>query len=302
MMKPDLTPSAAPLVVPEAKRTRFARVSGKAFRTVFLALVLVLLYFPLLVIILLSVDKDATGADFTGVTFKWYAAFFADETVMGAVGWTILTAVIATIIATVFGTLSAIGIASLSKKHKARVLMMNNIPILNADVVTAVFLLILFNVVRALLGTQILGFWTLLISHVLFSTPYVVLSVLPKLSEMDPNLYDAALDLGSSPAGALVKVIVPYVKSGIASGMLLAFTMSIDDFVISSFVMGGSIQNFSTWLYTSCLKGSARSYVWPKAYVYNTLITLVIALGLIIYNIVVHKKGQVKTHEQALHR
>lgn len=280
------------MVIHETGSMKFKRISSKVLRIAFLALVLFLLYFPLFVIILLSLDEDPSGVEFTGITLKWYQAFFSDEAVMSAVKWTFLTAICATIISTIFGTLAAVGINSLNRKAKTRLLMLNNIPILNADVVTAVFLLILFNVLRALLHTQILGFGTLLISHVLFSTPYVVLSVLPKLGEMDKNLYDAAIDLGCTPKKALVKVIIPYVKSGIFSGALLAFTMSIDDFVISSFVMGGSINNFSTWLYSSCLKGSARSYVWPKAYVYNTIITVTIFIGLIVFNLISSKKGK----------
>lgn len=253
--------------------------------------VLFLIYFPILIIIIQAFNSDGTGNTFKGLTLKWFYEMFNDRELMKAIRYTLLITFLSTIISTIFGTLSAIGINSLSKKKRKKMILLNNVPILNADVVTGVFLFLVFKVIGILIGIEyILGFWTLLLVHILFSVPYVVLSVLPKLNEIDDNLYDAALDLGCTSKQALLKVIIPSIKSGIISGALLAFTMSIDDFVISYFVAGPNVENFSIW-FNGHLRVT-RGNPWQKACAYNTLITLVTLTGLVIYNII--KKRKVK--------
>jgi len=258
----------------------------------FFGIILLLLYFPILYIITQSFNASTTGSSFTGFTFKWYVEMFNDRALMQAIYNTISMAFLATIISVVAGTFFAIGINSMHKKRRRRIILLNNIPILNAEVVTGVFLMLIFRFIAILLNIEIFGYTTMLISHVFFCIPYVVLSVLPKLNEIDPNLYDAALDLGCTPFKALMKVIVPSIKTGIIVGGLIAFTMSIDDFVISYMTMGRGVQNFSIWLYL--IKNPLRNNAMQKASAYNTLISIGTIVVLIVYNVLRSKKGKVK--------
>lgn len=265
----------------------------KVSKWTFMVIVLILTYLPLLVIALTSVNADSNGISWGGFTTEWFSGMFTDSSLMESIQWTLIIAVLSTLIATVLGTITAIGIHSLNKRAKKFLIFLNNVPIINADIVTGVFLLIIFRVIGSIIGQNyILGFSTLLIAHVLFSTPYVVLSILPKLSELDENLFDAALDLGCRPYYALRKIILPSIKSGILVGMFFAFTMSIDDFVISYFVSGAEIKNFSIWLYSSVK--ITKNHPWPKACAYNTIITFVTIAGLIFYSIVSNKKRKEK--------
>ena len=257
----------------------------------FLVFVLLLTYLPLIIISLMSVDKDPTATKFTGFTFRWYKELFSDSELIGIIiKNTVLVAVVATVISTIFGTIAAIGIHSLSKKRRRQMIMLNNVPILNADIATGILLFIVFQVVGVILQineASRLNYFTLVLSHIFFSTPYVVLSVLPKLGEIDKNLYDAALDLGCKPTKAILKVIIPAIKTGIFTGAMLAFTMSIDDFVIS-YMVGGSTQNFSTWFYAR--RKITKNFPVQKACAYNTLLTLITITCLIVYNIIKKKK------------
>jgi spermidine/putrescine transport system permease protein len=212
---------------------------------------------------------------------------------MMAILYTILTSVLATVFSVVLGTLFAFGINSLSKKKRKYMIIGNNVPILNADIVTGVSLFFVFKLFGTLIGSEyILGFATLLISHIFFCTPYVVLSVLPKLSEIDTNLYDAALDLGCKKTKALWKVVVPSIKTGIFSGALLAFVMSFDDFVISYLVAGAEVKNFSMWFYS--LQRATKTNAWPQAYAYNTIISVVAITALAIYGLIKVRKERIK--------
>ena len=247
-----------------------AKISKKVFIILFFILILAITYIPILVIALTSFSTHTSGYQMPGVTFKWYGMLVQNKNLFKAIIFTLEITILSTIISTIFGTFTAIGINALSKKWKKRFIMLNNVPILNADIVTAAFLLIIFQVLSIILQVNLIsqyGKLTTLIAHVLFSTPYVVLSVLPKLSK-DNDLYDAALDLGCSPVEALDKVILPNIKTGIFSGALLAFTMSIDDFIITYFV-SGSNQNFSTWLYGNLKQ--QRNGQWNQACAYNTI-------------------------------
>ena len=259
----------------------------------FFVCILTITYVPILVIALTSFSTHTSGYQMPGVTLRWYGMLVTNKNLFKAILFTLEITVLSTIISTIFGTFSAIGINALNKKRRKKMIMLNNVPILNADIVTAAFLLIIFQGISILLHTNIIseyGKLTTLIAHVLFSTPYVVLSVLPKLSE-DNDLYDAALDLGCSPREALDKVILPNVKTGIFSGALLAFTMSIDDFIITYFV-SGSNQNFSTWLYGNLKQ--QRNGQWNQACAYNTILMVVTFVGIFAYQIIKNRKKEDK--------
>lgn len=277
------------MLSPKMKR----KIIGKTNTTLkffFLAIVLFLLYFPILIIVIQSFNANELGTDFGGFTLRWFRELFKDEALVQAITNTITIAVLATVISTVLGTLAAIGINSLYKKKRRRMILINNVPVLNAEVVTGVSLFFIFKFVGILIGNEfILGYWTMLIAHIFFCIPYVVLSVLPKLNEVDKNLYDAALDLGCTPRTALTKVLIPSISTGVLTGMFLAFTMSFDDFVISYLVAGAEVENFSMWFYAN-QKRSGRTRAWPKAYAYNTIVSVLAILILVIYNIIAARK------------
>ena len=266
-------------------------ILSNILKVLLMVFVLFLTYSPLIIIALMSVDKDATATTFSGFTLKWYSQLFNDKELIGIIiKNTVLVAVISTIFSTIFGTITAIGIHSLNKKRRSQMIMLNNVPILNADIATAILLFIIFQVIGVVLQideSNRLNYFTLVLSHIFFSTPYVVLSVLPKLGEIDKNLYDAALDLGCTPRKAILKVIIPAIKTGIFTGAMLAFTMSIDDFVIS-YMVGGSTENFSTWFYSR--RRITKNNPVQKASAYNTLLTLITIICLVVYNIIKRKK------------
>ncbi len=258
---------------------------------IFFIMILTITYVPIVVIVLTSFSTHTSGYQMPGVTTKWYGMLITNKTLFKSIVFTLEITILSTILSTIFGTFSAIGINALSRKRKKQMIMLNNVPILNADIVTAAFLLLIFQVISIVLQVNLIaqyGKLTTLIAHVLFSTPYVVLSVLPKLSK-DNDLFDAALDLGCSPREALDKVILPNIKTGIFSGALLAFTMSIDDFIITYFV-SGSQQNFSTWLYGNLKQ--QRNGQWNQACAYNTILMLITFVGIIVYQIIKNRKKE----------
>ena len=247
------------------------------------------MYLPVLFIIILSFNSSLVGNEFKDFTFRWYLQMFEKKKLTDAIMNTLTISILSTVISTVLGTLFAIGINSLSKKARQGLILLNNLPILNADIVSGVFLFFVFKVIGNMLNIRYpLGYVTLLISHIFFSLPYVVLSVLPKLNEIDENLFDAALDLGCKPKQALRKVIIPSIMGGIFSGAVLAFTMSIDDFTISYFVSGAKIQNLSIWIYSS--SGNNRYGNIQSAYAFYSILTIVMFVVLVGYNIISSKK------------
>lgn len=277
------------IVVAKPLSHKVKKVSYKAFIIIFVAIVLALTYIPIIVMALTSFSTDPLGYRFNDVTTEWYGALVTNGDLRDSIVFTLEITFLSTIISTIFGTISAIGINSLNKNARKKIIILNNVPILNADIVTAAFLLIIFQALSIIIGTNIISqysFITTLIAHVLFSTPYVVLSVLPKLNR-DSTLYDAAIDLGCSPKQALRKVILPNIKSGIFSGALLAFTMSIDDFIITYFVSAGN-DNFSTWLYGS-LK-TLRNGQWNQACAYNTVLMVITFTVIIAYQLITTRK------------
>lgn len=279
------------IVVAKPLDQKVKKIMYKVLTIFIVAFVLLLTYLPIVVMALTSFSTDPYGYRMNEFTFDWYVKLVENGDLRDSIIFTLQITFLSTIISTIFGTLSAIGINAMSKNMKKKMIILNNVPILNADIVTAAFLLIVFQLLSIFLGTNIIsnyGFITTLIAHVLFSTPYVVLSVLPKLNK-DNSLYDAAIDLGCSPNQALRKVILPNIKAGIFSGALLAFTMSIDDFIITYFV-SASNDNFSTWLYGN-LK-TMKNGQWNQACAYNTVLMVITFTVIIVYQLVTFKKKE----------
>lgn len=242
---------------------------------IILTLTMLFFYLPILYIIIFSFNDSRSLTKFSGFSLRWYEKMFADSTMMEAVLYTVIIAVIATVAATVVGTITAIGLSKSRKVVQKMVERINDLPVMNPDIVTAISLLMFFSVL-----TVKKGFGTLLIAHIMFCIPYVMLSVTPKLRSLDPNLIDAAMDLGATPFQALTKVIVPQIKPGIISGALIAFTMSFDDFVISYFTTGNGVNNISILVYTMSKR------VNPSINALSTIVILLITLVLGVVNIV----------------
>ena len=242
---------------------------------IILTLTMLFFYLPILYIIVFSFNDSRSLTKFGGFSLRWYEKMFADSTMMEAVLYTVIIAVIATVVATVVGTITAIGLSKSRKVVQKMVERINDLPVMNPDIVTAISLLMFFSVL-----TVKKGFGTLLIAHIMFCIPYVMLSVTPKLRSLDPNLIDAAMDLGATPFQALAKVIVPQIKPGIVSGALIAFTMSFDDFVISYFTTGNGVNNISILVYTMSKR------VNPSINALSTIVILLITLVLGVVNIV----------------
>ena len=242
---------------------------------IILILTMLFFYLPILYIIVFSFNDSRSLTKFSGFSLRWYEKMFADSTMMEAVLYTVIIALIATVVSTVVGTITAIGLSKSRKVVQKMVERINDLPVMNPDIVTAISLLMFFSVL-----TVKKGFGTLLLAHIMFCVPYVMLSVTPKLRSLDPNLIDAAMDLGATPFQALTKVIVPQIKPGIVSGALIAFTMSFDDFVISYFTTGNGVSNISILVYTMSKR------VNPSINALSTIVILLITLALGVVNIV----------------
>ena len=242
---------------------------------IILALTLAFFYFPIVYIIFFSFNDSRSLTKFGGFSLRWYEKMFSDSSMMEAVLYTILIAVLATVISTVVGTITAIGLSRSNKILSNLVERVNDLPVMNPDIVTAISLLMFFSVL-----TVRKGFGTMLLAHIMFCVPYVMLSVTPKLRSLDPNLIEAAMDLGATPFQALTRVIVPQIRPGIISGALIAFTMSFDDFVISYFTTGNGVNNISILVYTMSKR------VNPSINALSTIVILLITFALGVFNIV----------------
>lgn len=240
-----------------------------------------IIYFPILVIALLSVNASERSYQFTGLSFHWYQEMFIDSDLYIPILNTLRIAILSTLIAVIIGTLSAIGINALNRKLRVRFMILNNIPVINPDIVTGIGLMFVFGII----GFEFKD-TTVLIAHVFFSIPFVVLTVLPKLKSLDKNLFDAALDLGCNKFQAIYKVIIPSIKSSIVAGGLIAFTMSIDDFVITYFTSGAKYVNVSLYLYSRI----GRKNFSPAAYSYNTLLIITTIVILLAINVINNRK------------
>lgn len=240
----------------------------------YIALCFLFFYLPIAVTMFYSFNHSKSLTNFTGFSLTWYARLIEDGSIMKAVYVSVTIAFFATIISTVLGTITAIGLSRCRKVLKDVILNLNNLPIMNPDIVTAIGLMLLFS---SIMFEK--GYFTMLLSHIAFCTPYVLTSVYPKVRGLDPNVAEAALDLGATPFEALVKVLIPMLKDGIFAGMLLAFTMSFDDFVISYFVTGNGVQNISIIVYNMTKRTN------PTINALSTIVILVIALTLVLINI-----------------
>lgn len=242
---------------------------------VFMVLLLIFFYLPIVYIIVFSFNGSRSLTHLDGFSIRWYRKMFNDKTMMESVIYTIIIASIATVVSTVVGTVTSIGLSKSRPLLKKSIEQINNLPIMNPEIVTAIGMLMFFSA----LGIK-KGFVTLLLAHIMFCIPYVMLSVTPKLRSLDANLADAAMDLGATPLQALTKVIVPQIMPGIVSGSLIAFTMSFDDFVISYFVTGNGVSNISILVYTMSKR------INPSINALSTLVIFIITVVLIIVNVI----------------
>ena len=258
----------------------------KTLSKVYMGLVLIFLYVPIFVLIVFSFDETKSRSVFSGFTLDWYAKLFRNEVIISSLMNTIIIAVIASIAATLLGTLAAIGINSMRKVPKAIVMNITNMPIVNPEIVTGVSLMLLFVFFAARMNLEF-GFVTLVIAHITFDVPYVILNVMPKFRQMDPNLFEAAQDLGCSPFTALRKVILPEIMPGVVSGFLMSFTFSLDDFVISYFTSGSTSQTLPITIYSM-----TRRKISPEINALSTLIFVVVVIVLVVKHIIETKQEQ----------
>ncbi|MBO8464323.1 MAG: extracellular solute-binding protein [Firmicutes bacterium] len=263
----------------------------KYIKRFYLLFIFILLYAPILTLVVLSFNNSKTRSKWGGFTTKWYHQLFQNEQILNALSTTLIIAILSAVIATIIGTMAAIGIQNMKNKGRSFMLGVNNIPMMNSEIVTGISLMLLFiavgNFYSKVTGTpsSFFGFITILLAHITFNIPYVVLSVMPKLRQVNPNTYEAALDLGASPIYAYFKVIIPDIAPGILSGFLLAFTMSLDDFVITHFTKGAGVDTLSTKIYTEVKKG-----IKPEMYALSTLMFGAVLLLLLIVNYAPKKK------------
>lgn len=257
----------------------------KFSRRLILALVLVFFYFPILYMLVFSFNGSRSLTSFDGFSLQWYTKMFHDRNMMEAIYYTLVTAIIATFVSTIVGTITAIGLSKSKRIVKEVVQQINDLPIMNPEIVTAVGLMLFYVSMK-----MEKGFLTMLLAHIAFCTPYVILSVMPKLRSLDPNLAEAAMDLGAKPSQAMWKVIVPQIMPGIVLGALIAFTMSFDDFTISYFVTGNGVKNISTLVWTMSKR------INPSINSLSTIIVLMITITLLIVNVlpVVREKAKKK--------
>lgn len=260
----------------------------KALSRLYVGLIIFFLYAPVLVMIAFSFNSSSSVWVFTGFSLKWYAGLASDTTMLTALLHTIIIAVLSAVISTVLGTAAAVGIMALRRKITQKVVMsVTQIPMMNADIVTGISLMLLFIFIGRLIGLdESLGFFTVLAAHITFNLPYVILSVMPKLKQTDPHLQEAALDLGCTPLKAFFKVVIPSISTGIATGFIMAFTLSLDDFVISYFTCG-HYQTLPIIIYNMTKKS-----VTPDTYALSTLIFVVIFALLIFYNVLQSKNDK----------
>ena len=254
----------------------------KTFNKVFTVLVFIFLYVPMLVLTVASFNKGMDVAVWKGFTFDQYAALFQDGVLLPLLLNSLIVAVVSSLVATVLGTMAALGIHSMSGRMRRLTMAITNIPMTNPEIVTGVSLALLFAFAGQMMKLKsVLGFTTLLIAHITFNLPYVILSVMPKLGQMDPDLRDAAMDLGCTPMQAFFQVIIHEILPGIVSGALMAFTMSLDDFVISYFVYGPGFVTLPVEIYNYTKKP-----LHPKIYALFTLLFLVILVVMVGMNLI----------------
>lgn len=248
-------------------------------RRLYLGLCFLFLYAPIAVLIVFSFNESKNRATFTGFSFKWYKALFQNDLIMHSLWNTLLVAVLASVVATLLGTVAAVGISGMRKRMRSAMMNVTYLPVINPEIITGISTMLLFVYLKEILHME-LGFLTVLIAHITFCLPYVILNVLPKLRQMDPSLYEAALDLGCNPLQAFMKVVVPEIMPGIASGFLMSFTFSLDDFIITYFTSGSSFQTLPVTIYSM-----TRMKINPQINALSTLMFLFVLTLLLLMNI-----------------
>lgn len=243
-------------------------------RKLYIGLIFLFLYAPIVTLMVLSFNASKTRAKWGGFTMKWYLSMFRNEAILQALSNTLIIALLSSLTATVIGTVACLSMQSMKRRNRAVIMGVTNIPMLNADIVTGISLMLLFIT----LGLRF-GFMTILLSHITFNIPYVILSVMPRMKQLNPSIYEAALDLGASHIQAFFKVVFPDILPGVLSGFLMAFTMSLDDFIITHFTKGPGIDTLSTKIYTEVKKG-----IKPEMYALSTLIFVTVLVLLLLVN------------------
>lgn len=241
---------------------------------IYITLIFIFLYAPIATLVVLSFNASKTRAKWGGFTLRWYGELFQNDIILQALYTTLAIAFLSALFATVIGTVASLAINGMRKRNRAIFMGITNIPMLNAEIVTGISLMLLFISV----GIKF-GFFTVLLSHITFNIPFVILSVLPRLKQLNQSTYEAALDLGASPGKAFFRVVFPDILPGILSGFLMAFTMSLDDFIITHFTKGPGLDTLSTKIYTEVKKG-----IKPEMYALSTLIFLSVLLLLLFIN------------------
>jgi len=247
---------------------------SRFFKRFYLGFILVFLYVPIIVLIVQSFNAGKSRAKWEGFSFHWYQELFKSVSIMNALQVTITVAVIAMIVSTILGTLAAIGIYSMKKRQQSIMMTLTNLPNTMPDIVTGISLMLLF------IFTKVdRGYFTMLLAHITFDTPYVILSVMPKLKQMNKHTYEAALDLGATPGYALLHVLIPECRQGIVTGAMLAFTLSLDDFTISYFTTSPLVQNLSTLIYSATRRGIEPTLNALSALMFIALLVLLLIVN-----------------------
>ena len=260
----------------------------KTARNIYLGLILFLMYAPIVTLIVLSFNASKSRAKWGGFTLHWYSSLFQDKAIMAALYNTLLIALVSAILATIIGTAASIGINAMKSKSKTIMMGITNVPILNSEIVTGISLMLLFIACRVTLG-----FSTILLAHITFCIPYVILSVMPKLKQTNKSTYEAAQDLGAGPIYAFFKVVFPEIWPGVVSGFLMAFTMSLDDFIITHFTKGPGVDTLSTKIYAEVRKG-----IRPEMYALSTLLFVSVLVLMICVNASPKESKDVKKTSQ----
>ncbi len=243
-------------------------------KNIYSALIFLFLYAPIATLMVLSFNASKTRSKWGGFTLQWYGRLFQNEEILEALGNTLLIAVVSAFAATVIGTIACVAMTGMKKRSRTILMGITNIPMLNAEIVTGISLMLLF----ISMGLRF-GLGTILLSHITFNIPYVILSVMPRMKQLNPSIYEAALDLGASHVTAFFKVVFPDLLPGILSGFLMAFTMSLDDFIITHFTKGAGVDTLSTKIYTEVKKG-----IKPEMYALSTIIFVTVLILLLLIN------------------
>lgn len=248
---------------------------------IYLILIFIFLYAPIAVMMIFSFNSTSSTYTFGGLSFHWYEEMFSDSAAVKSLENTVFLAVCTAAIATVLGILASVGLFnSKSKLYKRSMMTVTNIPMMNPEIVTGIAMMLLFVFAGTLVKrSDVLGFWTLLIAHVTFALPYVILNIMPKLRQFDMHIYEAAVDLGCKPYKAFFKVVMPEIVSGIITGCVMSFTLSLDDFIISYFTNGPSFQTLPIYIFSM-----TKKRVKPDMYALSTLMFVVILVLLVLMN------------------